>query len=59
MGNRVTFRVYDENGNDVTNTHFWYVDAAGDLYAETTESGLVSSEDLKLTTGHTYKAVIE
>lgn len=56
MGNKITFRVYDANGNDVTDANFWYVDAIGDLYAEVVEGG---EEYLKMMPDYTYKAVIE
>ena len=34
---KIKFKVYDKNGNDVTNKDDWYIDINGNLYFETTD----------------------
>ena len=44
---KLKFKVFDKNGNDITNKHEWYVDSQGHLYFMTNEinSPLVEAED--------------
>ncbi len=52
MGMRITFRVFDKKGRDVTDNARWHIDQDGDLYRK-------HSGAYRLMSGYTYKVTAE
>lgn len=57
MDGKITFNVFDSDGNDVTHENTWFIDSAGNLFylIEDIDNPVCDAEN----DGYTYKVISE